>query len=125
MAYSRIWDLNRDPGSRCPAPALLAAVVLAGCGHTAGPEFARDAGERGPVEVKEMVVVKDCNETPINNHSNCMELAEAILQLGESVYDELKPDDDGPDARELSSDLDTFMEQRHASGLQRADELGH
>ena len=94
------------------ASTLLAAVVLVGCGHTSGPELARDAGESAPVKVKEMVVVKDCNETPFNNHSNCVELAEAILQLGESVYDELMPDDDGPDARELSSDLDTFMERR-------------
>jgi hypothetical protein len=46
--------------------------------------------------------------------SNCMDLAEAILQLGQSVYGELKPPDDSPDAKELSDDLDTFIKQRRA-----------
>ena len=95
-------------------PALLVALVLAGCGHTAGPEVAKDAGERELVEVTEMVVAKDCNETRINNHSSCMDLAEAILQLGESVYDELKPADDSPSAKELTNDLDSFIKQRRA-----------
>lgn len=102
-------------------PALLAALVLASCGHTSGPDAVNDTRESEPVEVTEFVVAKDCNETRINNHSSCMELAEAILQLGESVYDELKPADDGPDAKELSSDLDAFMEQRRApAGFRRS-----
>jgi len=95
-------------------PALLAALVLASCGHTSGSEVATDAGQGASVEVTEVVVAKDCNETRVNNHSSCMDLAEAILQLGQSVYGELKPADDSPDARELSEDLDTFIEQRRA-----------
>ncbi|NNF39728.1 MAG: hypothetical protein HKN64_00015 [Woeseiaceae bacterium] len=122
MAYLQTWEVNRDPGSRCRAPTLLAALVLAGCGHTAaGPGVAGDTRESETVEVTEFVVAKDCNETRINNHSSCMELAEAILQFGESVYDELKPADEGPDAKELSSDLDAFMEQRRApAGFRRS-----
>ena len=95
-------------------PTLLVALVLAGCGHTAGPEVTEDPGEKELVEVTEMVVAKDCNETRINNHSSCMDLSEAILQLGESVYDELKPADDSPSAKELTNDLDTFIKQRRA-----------
>ena len=93
-------------------PTLLVAMVLAGCGHTAGPEVTKGAGERELDQVTEMVVARDCNETRINSHSSCMDLAEAILQLGESVYDELKPADDSPGAGELTNDLDTFIKQR-------------
>ena len=103
-------------------PALLAVLVLSGCGHTSGLEIANDVGKSVlfGMAAGEVADCKDYRQP--NNRSICEEQTEAVIKLGKSLHRELKPADDSPSAEDLSNELGTFIEQRRTPAVGSSDD---
>jgi len=87
---------------------LLGGTLLSGCAHNSPSEVAKDVA----IGVAEAVYVKDCIDVPGRRDSSCEQKFEDNVKLGQSVYEELSPDEDSSDASELSRDLDAFIERK-------------
>jgi hypothetical protein len=93
---------------------LAAGFVLSGCGSSSGLAVAKDVGESLVVDVAAGVVADCVDHSQPNNDSICRNKEEAVVKLGQSVYGELKHADTGPGAKELSEDLNAFIEGKRA-----------
>jgi hypothetical protein len=93
---------------------LAGGFVLSGCGSSSGLEVAKDVGESLVVDVAAGVVADCVDYSQPDNDSICRNKEEAVVKLGQSAYSELKPADTGPGAKELSEDLNAFIEGKRA-----------
>jgi hypothetical protein len=102
--------------------AVLAALVLSGCGHASGLEAAEGVG-KSVFGVMAAEAIADCKDyVQPRNQAICENQTEAVMKFGQSVYSELKPAEDTPSAEELSNDLDTFIEQRRTPTVGNKDD---
>jgi hypothetical protein len=102
--------------------ALLAALVLSGCGHASGLEVAEGVG-KGVFGVMAAEAIADCKDyVQPRNQAICENQTEAVMKFSQSVYLELKPAEDTPGAEELSNDLDTFIQQRRMPAVDNKDD---